>query len=234
MAKLPVKGVGRIISKLKRKKEPEQPIKKIVKATSPEEYRKMRERAAVVENAELMKEILELKKQIQALSEENKRLKDALEKKAQEEVTEQKKVFEKIDKMMSFKWFIIPERPVTIVSAYTNKPFINPYGEPTPYLAGFKFRALEDTIAIDLILSRRPLKRAVRGKTKDMFILRTNPPITIERFVEIFAEPEFLIYRMRHGGVIPVNITENAEFTGSRLPPVEVYVDEGKEAKEEA
>ena len=233
MAKLPVKGVGRIISKLKRKKEPEQPIKKIVRATSPEEYRKVRERAAVVENAELMKEILELKNQLNAVMEENKRLREALEKKAKKEVIEQKKVFEKIDKMMSFKWFIVPERPITIVSAYTNKPFINPYGEPTPYLVGIKFRALEDTIAIDLILSRRPLKRAVRRRTKDMFILETSPPITIDRFVELFAEPEFLIYRMKHGGVVPVNITENAEFTGSRLP-LGVYIDEGEEEEEEA
>ncbi len=225
MAGISFKRIRGLISRIKRKKEQEQPIKKIVKATTPEEYRKLRERAAVVENAELMKEILELKNRLKSLSEENKKLREALEKKAKKEVIEQKKVFDRIEKMTSFKWFIIPEKAITVVSAYTNKPFINPYGEPTPYLVGFKFRAIEDTITVGLILSRKPLRRRIKPNGNDMFILETNPPIIMERFIELFAEPEYLIHRMKYGGVVPVNITENAEFVGSRLP-VMVNMDE--------
>ena len=184
-----------------------------VRVGSTQDYKKYVNRGLSYENAELQKQVLLLRKALKEKDQYIKYLIQKIEGQTQEEAYQQEKQIEKIKKSREFKIRFSPEKPITIVSAYSFEPFRDTTGVEYPYLAGIKIchDAEYAMPYMMLMLKKKP-------KDKKTMMLRTQPKIWFPfGLVKLFRDIRTFFHTLKYGGRIEVLITPDGLFTGDRI-----------------
>jgi len=209
---------------MKRIREKLRPKEVYARIYDTETYRKLVPKGLSYENAQLKKENLLLKKSLKEKEEYLRYLIEKLEGKIQEEAYIQEKQIEKIKKSREFKILLKPEKPISVVSAYSFEPFRDADGTEYPYLAGFKICHDPDSALpyLKLLLKKSP-------KEKKVMALNTQPRIWFPySIIKLFRDVRMLFHSLKHGGRLEVLITPDGLFTGDR---VEVEVSDKRKNK---
>ncbi len=196
-------GRGAIGNRIKKKLQKKmQPKEFYVKISSPEEYKKLVRQGVSLELADATREVMNLRKEI----EKKKELLKKIRKEEDKEITKQRKMLKKIKRANEFNIFFEPEKPITLISTFSSEPFADENGEKIPFWVGVRFVSTPEGTYIVPILSKRP-------KIKNVIAtLETSPRIYLHNFPSMFTDTRLLVHKMKHGGIVEVNITPEGYF----------------------
>jgi len=183
-----------------------------VKAPTPREYKKLVNKAISLELAEKTKEVMQLRKELEERDKFIKSLLKKIEKIEDREVKEQKKILKRLKRSNEFVIYVKPERPVTVISSFNTQPFVDQYGEQRPYLVGIKICNSPYGPYVVPLLSRKP------NDTDDIASLETSPPIYLSQMFEMFSDHKLLVHKLKHGGILEVNVSPEGYFIPSKIP----------------
>ena len=200
-------GRGAIGNRIKKKLQKKmQPKEFYVKISSPEEYKKLVRQGVSLELADATREVMNLRKEIEKKEEYIQELLKKIRKEEDKEIKKQKKFLKKLKKANEFNIFFEPEKPIAIISSFTSEPFANENGERMPFWVGIRFVSTPEGTYVVPLLSKRP-------KIKDVIAtLETSPRIYLYNFPSMFTDERLLVHKMKHGGVVEVNITPEGYF----------------------
>lgn len=174
-----------------------------------EEIKKIEEKAKILEISKLMRENMLQRKEIEKLKEQIKELQKKLTKKYEKEEKEAIELQKRIKKMREVKIFLYSNPPIQVIAFDTNYPYISPDGNHCRFLCGFKLThipGLNEPFVYPL-LSVNPLKKAKIPKNIYRLILPENNA-RMSRINEIIAEPDIIVYSLRYGTPINLNVKD--------------------------
>lgn len=183
-----------------------------VKVDSPEEFRKTVQKTVRMELANLLRENMDLKKQIKELSKTIDVLKQEREQLLMQEVQKQKSIIANIIKSAQYNLFFDLKKPVKILTQDGNF-FVDENGVEKPYLQGIRLVQLPDNVKIELILSHKKKTKNVR----DLSFLSPYPPLTMRNLFYLPQNLQALIKQLRMG-LLVTNVTDEGYLLTGSLP----------------
>ncbi|MHA1667589.1 MAG: hypothetical protein ACTSUR_02930 [Candidatus Heimdallarchaeaceae archaeon] len=183
-----------------------------IKVESPEEFRKIVKKTVRMELADLMRENMQLKKQIKELSQTIEVLRKEKEEALKEEVERQRRAIANIIESAQFNLFFDLKKPVMFLTNEGNY-FVDETGKEHPYLQGIRFVQLPDNVKVEFILSYKKRTR----KPGDLTYLSPYPPITFRNIYYIPQNINAFIKSLRLGTLV-TNITEEGYLLTGMLP----------------
>lgn len=170
---------------------------------SPEEFEKFVPRGAQLELAELRKQVMLLRKELEKKNEIIQKLEEELKQKKEEDIQKALELMREIEEENRYDLFF--SKPIRVVSL-KNTTFVDRNGRPLPYLAGFRFETTPYGTRVKLILSD--------NNNKEKAILPLEPPLYIEQISQLFWQPELFVDFLRRG-VVKINVLPD----GTRIIP---------------
>jgi len=197
---------------------------------SPQEEAEVMPPAFRAEEAELMKQVMLLKKKNKELEEKVAKLQGKRDKELEEEVEEQARIIENIKVENSFRWYLVPEVPLQVYSTYSQSKFYDQYGVIKPFLVGIRLHQTPSgVLGFPLLSDKMPLLFfpgvcSVLGEDEG------RGAFLWHEFPFIFSNIKELVLHLKRG-LVGLNYTLDGKFIPPRVS-VPVRLKGGKGGKD--
>ncbi len=204
----------KMLKKFLEKKKSEKKAKEIyyrIEDLDEQERKKIEEMAKMQEIARLMREVTLLRKEQEKLKDYIRSLEGRLIKVFEKEEREAIEVYKRTKKLRETKIFFYSKPPISVIPFDTKTPFLALDGTPCRFMTGIKLihdTSGEEPIAYPLI-SNAPIDKV--KVPKDVYRLILSDSVArLSRVAEIIKEPDILVYSIKYG--VPISV-EVGEFT---------------------